>query len=93
MNAGWICYSFGSISFKACVILFFQAVTNGNRKKGCKWLFTSHENVKEDDLLNSVDPNEGNNILKYEPLILHVQCRTLESAKLLVSVHRLKNSF
>ncbi|XP_021923236.1 tRNA wybutosine-synthesizing protein 3 homolog [Zootermopsis nevadensis] len=65
------------------VIIFCEDVTNGNRKKGCKWLYTSHENVNDDDLLNSVDPKEGNNILKYEPLILHVQCRTLESAKLM----------
>jgi tRNA wybutosine-synthesizing protein 3 len=65
-------------------------VTSGNHKKGCKWLFTSHENIKEDDLLNSIDPMEGNNILKYEPLILHVQCRTLESAKLMVSVDNSK---
>lgn len=66
-------------------------MANGNRKKGCKWLFTSHENVQEYDLVNSVDPKEGNNILKYEPLVLHVQCRTLESAKLMVSLHKVKN--
>lgn len=65
------------------VILFCEDLTNGNHKKGCKWLFTSHENIKEDDLLNSIDPKEGNNVLKYEPLILHVQCCTLESAKLM----------
>jgi len=62
----------------------FQDLTNGNHKKNCKWLFTSHENVKENDLLNSIDPKEGNNVLKYEPMILHVQCRTLDSAKLMV---------
>jgi tRNA wybutosine-synthesizing protein 3 len=66
-------------------------VTKGYHKKGCKWLFTSHENIKEEDLLNNIDPKEGNNILKYEPLILHVQCRTLESAKLMVSVYKIKN--
>lgn len=65
------------------VVLFCEDVTNGNHKKGCKWLFTSHENIKDDDLWNSIDPKEGNNILKYEPLILHVQCSTLESAKLM----------
>jgi len=63
---------------------FFQDLTNGNHKKSCKWLFTSHENITENDLLNSIDPKEGNNVLKYEPLILHVQCRTLDSAKLMV---------
>ncbi|XP_069673120.1 tRNA wybutosine-synthesizing protein 3 homolog [Periplaneta americana] len=65
------------------VILFCEDISNSNSKKGCKWLYTNHENVKEDDIFNSIDPKEGNNILKYEPLILHVQCRTLESAKLM----------
>lgn len=65
------------------VILFCEDLTNGNHKKSCKWLFTSHENIKESDLLNSIDPKEGNNVLKYEPLILHVQCHTLDSAKLM----------
>ncbi|KAJ9589480.1 hypothetical protein L9F63_017297 [Diploptera punctata] len=65
------------------VILFCEDIVNGKRKKGCKWLYTTHENVKDDDLLRSIQPNEGNNVLKFEPMILHVQCRTLEKAKLM----------
>lgn len=65
------------------VMLFCEDKINGKHKKCCKWLHTTHEIVNEDDLLRSIDPKEGNNILKYEPMILHVQCRTLEKAKLM----------
>nr|CAD7428461.1 unnamed protein product [Timema monikensis] len=64
------------------VILFCENIAEGH-KKGCKWLFTSHDSVDIQELINSVDPAEGNLVFKYEPLILHIRCFTLNHAKLL----------
>ena len=61
------------------------------RKNGANFIFVSHDLidvVESKDILGRIVSLEGNVFLKLEPLIIHVECRTLEySAKLL---HALK---
>ena len=55
-------------------------------KRGTKWILVSHEPVEADAVWNAVkkeeDAVEGGSIeFKFEPFILHLQCRTIELAK------------
>ncbi|XP_063233753.1 tRNA wybutosine-synthesizing protein 3 homolog isoform X2 [Bacillus rossius redtenbacheri] len=59
-------------------ILFCEG---GSNKKGCRWLYTSHGAAEEGTLVASANPAHGSLVLKYEPLILHVQCLSVERAK------------
>ncbi|XP_066994060.1 tRNA wybutosine-synthesizing protein 3 homolog isoform X1 [Anabrus simplex] len=65
------------------VILYCESAVEG-RKKGCKWLYTTHDLVNVEEFLSKVDSTEGDLVLKFEPMILHIQCISLEKAK---SVH------
>ncbi len=59
------------------------------RKEGCQWILVSHEPVESGTLWKKLLEEEeerggnvgGTIVLKFEPFILHVQCRTLEVAK------------
>ncbi|KAK5859407.1 hypothetical protein PBY51_020962 [Eleginops maclovinus] len=55
-------------------------------KQNCVWLFVSHHKVKSDDLVDAVGHSSGDAVMKFEPFVLHVQCRRLEDAQLLHSV-------
>ena len=57
-------------------------------KKGCDWMRVAHEKIHADDVWSKVEDNndEGVLTLKFEPFILHLQCRTLELAKKLHTV-------
>ena len=73
----------------------FQNVQNTNKKKGCNWLICSHDRIEFDAIWNILKESESSNsrsvddfeeittTLKFEPFILHVQCRNLDAAKLL----------
>ncbi|XP_054288122.1 tRNA wybutosine-synthesizing protein 3 homolog [Macrosteles quadrilineatus] len=51
-------------------------------KKGCKWILTSHEVVDPNQVVDKLSTCvEKNMILKFEPFILHVQCRNVTAAK------------
>lgn len=51
-------------------------------KKGCKWLYTSHMKVEPDDIPSALTTGPiGTAVFKYEPFVLHVQCRTLDHAQ------------
>ncbi|XP_041363404.1 tRNA wybutosine-synthesizing protein 3 homolog isoform X2 [Gigantopelta aegis] len=77
-------------------ILLFQNHGNNEchpvKKKGCHWLFTSHDCIKTSELVASLDGITGKAVFKFEPFILHVQCRTLEDAQKLAirSTHMLE---
>ncbi|KAM9845092.1 tRNA wybutosine-synthesizing protein 3 homolog [Aulostomus maculatus] len=58
----------------------------GVQKQDCVWLFVSHHTCKPDDLVCAVAGASGDAVLKFEPFVLHVQCRRLEDAQLLHSV-------
>ncbi|KAH3867139.1 tRNA wybutosine-synthesizing protein 3 homolog isoform X2 [Dreissena polymorpha] len=55
------------------------------KKKGCKWLLTSHDCVHPDQVIESLGKSEGNAALKFEAFVMHVQCRKLENAQLMLS--------
>ncbi|KAM8839726.1 tRNA wybutosine-synthesizing protein 3 homolog [Synchiropus picturatus] len=60
--------------------------SSGIQKQNCAWLFVSHAKCTLDDLMASLDKSTGDAVLKFEPFVLHVQCRSLEDAQLMHSV-------
>lgn len=60
------------------------------KKKGCEWLLVSHDEVDPvqvwDAVMTSRNQNATNITLKFEPFILHVQCRTVQIAKSLHTI-------
>uniref|UniRef100_A0A3Q1BQC1 tRNA wybutosine-synthesizing protein 3 homolog n=1 Tax=Amphiprion ocellaris TaxID=80972 RepID=A0A3Q1BQC1_AMPOC len=52
------------------------------QKQNCVWLFVSHEKCTSDDLMSGLAGSSGDAVLKFEPFVLHVQCRRLEDAQL-----------
>ncbi|XP_013859962.1 tRNA wybutosine-synthesizing protein 3 homolog [Austrofundulus limnaeus] len=56
------------------------------QKQNCVWLFVSHHKCTFDDLISGLSSSSGDAVLKFEPAVLHVQCRRLEDAQLLHSV-------
>ncbi|XP_078029003.1 tRNA wybutosine-synthesizing protein 3 homolog isoform X2 [Epinephelus lanceolatus] len=61
-------------------------------KQNCVWLFVSHQKCKSDDLISALANSSGEAVLKFEPFVLHVQCRRLEDAQLMAvrSTHGLE---
>ncbi|XP_068197120.1 tRNA wybutosine-synthesizing protein 3 homolog [Antennarius striatus] len=69
------------------VILIEGAPEKGDvQKQNCVWLFVSHQKCRSDDLISGLTGSSGSAVLKFEPLVVHVQCRQLDDAKLLHSV-------
>ncbi|CAI5692255.1 tRNA wybutosine-synthesizing protein 3 homolog isoform X1 [Oreochromis niloticus] len=56
------------------------------QKQNCAWLFVSHHKCTSEDLLSALAGCSGDAVLKFEPFVLHVQCRRLEDAQLMHSV-------
>lgn len=56
------------------------------QKQNCVWLFVSHQKCRSDDLIDALSQSSGDAVLKFEPFVLHVQCRKLEDAQLMHSV-------
>ena len=88
------------------IIVFREASTAEGKikKKGCEWLYTDHSSVLDvgnvwSKVLSSSadvdnkDSNEGCVVLKFEPFILHVQCRTLEVAKKMHTIGYVRHIF
>ncbi|XP_070831139.1 tRNA wybutosine-synthesizing protein 3 homolog [Chaetodon trifascialis] len=56
------------------------------QKQNCVWLFVSHQTCTSEDLISGLQRSSGDAVLKFEPFVLHVQCRRLEDAQLMHSV-------
>ncbi|XP_040912116.1 tRNA wybutosine-synthesizing protein 3 homolog isoform X1 [Toxotes jaculatrix] len=56
------------------------------QKQNCIWLFVSHQKCTSDDLVSALAKSSRDAVLKFEPFVLHVQCRRLEDAQLMHSV-------
>uniref|UniRef100_A0A480UIH3 tRNA wybutosine-synthesizing protein 3 homolog n=2 Tax=Sus scrofa TaxID=9823 RepID=A0A480UIH3_PIG len=56
------------------------------QKQNCCWLLVSHKPCVKDDVIVALKKANGDAILKFEPLVLHVQCRQLQDAQILHSV-------
>ncbi|XP_061694269.1 tRNA wybutosine-synthesizing protein 3 homolog isoform X2 [Syngnathoides biaculeatus] len=62
------------------------------QKRNLVLLFVSHKECKFDDVMSALVSSCGNAVLKFEPFILHLQCRTLGDAQLMAirSTHSLE---
>ncbi|XP_029805583.1 tRNA wybutosine-synthesizing protein 3 homolog isoform X1 [Suricata suricatta] len=56
------------------------------QKQNCCWLLVTHKPCVKDDVIVALKKANGDAVLKFEPLILHVQCRQLQDAQILHSV-------
>ncbi|XP_012713267.1 tRNA wybutosine-synthesizing protein 3 homolog isoform X2 [Fundulus heteroclitus] len=68
-------------------IILIDGVAAGRdiRKQNCVWLYVSHQKCTSDDLMTGLTKSTGDVVLKFEPFVLHVQCRRLEDAQLVHS--------
>lgn len=80
------------VSLSSCsgrVIIFISS--GDNVKKGCQWILVKHDLITPEDnawqkVLENQNREEGVLTLKFEPFILHVQCRHLDAAKKLLQL-------
>ncbi|XP_030631107.1 tRNA wybutosine-synthesizing protein 3 homolog [Chanos chanos] len=56
------------------------------QKQNCSWLFVTHQKCEKADLCAGLEKSVGDAVLKFEPFVLHVQCKQLEDAQRLHSV-------
>lgn len=59
------------------------------RKAGCDWLLVSHDSLDPDHALSTLADREdkpGCVVLKFEPMVLHIQCRGVDIARTLCHV-------
>ncbi|XP_062373332.1 tRNA wybutosine-synthesizing protein 3 homolog isoform X4 [Sardina pilchardus] len=56
------------------------------QKQNCSWLFVTHQKCEVADVVLGLQKASGNAVFKFEPFVLHVQCKDIESAKILHSV-------
>lgn len=58
----------------------------GSKKKGCNWIFVSHDIISVNEITKHLESHSGSAILKFEPFVLHTQCLTIEDAQILLRV-------
>ena len=65
------------------------ATTTTIVKSGCQWIHVAHDSVTPTEVIDLLDfdkplDNSGSGcvVIKFEPLVLHIQCRDLDAAKL-----------
>ncbi|KAI5608883.1 tRNA wybutosine-synthesizing protein 3-like [Silurus asotus] len=56
------------------------------QKQNCSWLFVTHKKCTKDEVMAGLEKSSGDAVFKFEPCVLHVQCKRLEDAQLLHSV-------
>ncbi|XP_005385292.1 PREDICTED: tRNA wybutosine-synthesizing protein 3 homolog isoform X2 [Chinchilla lanigera] len=75
-------------------ILLLDGGMNGFevQKQNCCWLLVTHKPCVKEDVVVALKKASGDAVLKFEPLVLHVQCRQLQDAQLLAvrSTHSLE---
>jgi len=76
------------VSLSSCSGRIIIFISGENVKKGCQWILVKHEKVTTEDeswekIVNR-KTREGILTLKFEPFILHVQCRGIDAAKKLL---------
>uniref|UniRef100_A0A8C6GNP6 tRNA wybutosine-synthesizing protein 3 homolog n=1 Tax=Mus spicilegus TaxID=10103 RepID=A0A8C6GNP6_MUSSI len=75
-------------------ILLLDGSTEGSgvQKQHCCWLLVTHKPCARDDVMAALKGATSEAVLKFEPFILHVQCRTLQDAQTLAvrSTHGLE---
>ncbi|XP_055222923.2 tRNA wybutosine-synthesizing protein 3 homolog isoform X2 [Gorilla gorilla gorilla] len=56
------------------------------QKQNCCWLLVTHKLCVKDDVIVALKKANGDATLKFEPFVLHVQCRQLQDAQILHSM-------
>ena len=78
------------VSLSSCSGRIIIFISSDNLKKGCTWILVKHEAVSvDDDAWSKILEHRGQKgicTLKFEPFILHVQCRHMEAAKKLMTL-------
>uniref|UniRef100_A0A8C0WM02 tRNA wybutosine-synthesizing protein 3 homolog n=1 Tax=Castor canadensis TaxID=51338 RepID=A0A8C0WM02_CASCN len=69
-------------------VLLLDGVIDGFQvqKQNCCWLLVTHKPCVKEDVMVALKKANGDAVLKFEPFVLHVQCRQLEDAQILHSV-------
>lgn len=81
-------YTSSSCSGRTLVFTSSPIVTSST-KSDCQWLYVTHDQADLETILNSLEqrPKDIDMIsIKFEAFILHVICRTLECAKVLLNI-------
>jgi len=55
------------------------------QKEGCKWIHVTHSQCNPGDIVSKLDPTNGDLTFKFEPFVLHVQCKSLDDAQIMLS--------
>lgn len=76
-------FTTSSCSGRVCV--FEENNQSDVKKKGCRWLYTTHAVCSLEDVVAAVHQSTGDAFFKFEPFVLHVQCRSLEDAQAVLS--------
>ncbi|XP_066124976.1 tRNA wybutosine-synthesizing protein 3 homolog isoform X2 [Saccopteryx bilineata] len=75
-------------------IILLEASISGFdvQKQNCCWLLVTHKPCIKEDVIVALKKANGDTVLKFEPLVLHVQCRQLQDAQILAvrSTHGLE---
>ena len=79
-------FTLSSCSGRVVILREAEAGTSGVRKSGCDWLVVSHTRLHFDSQVGKVLADrdrqlKGCLVLKFEPFVLHVQCRDISSAR------------
>ncbi|XP_068730076.1 tRNA wybutosine-synthesizing protein 3 homolog isoform X3 [Montipora capricornis] len=61
-------------------IVVFSELAN-QRKKCCHWHYVTHNKANADEVLCSLRGCQGDAVFKFEPFVLHVQCKDLEDGQ------------
>ncbi|XP_070532139.1 tRNA wybutosine-synthesizing protein 3 homolog [Ptychodera flava] len=77
-------FTTSSCSGRVCV--YSENNLSGLKKKGCTWLYTTHEYAESGNILDAIKNSEEDAVFKFEPFVLHVQCKTLEDARIMHQV-------
>ncbi|XP_022317062.2 tRNA wybutosine-synthesizing protein 3 homolog [Crassostrea virginica] len=79
---------FTTSSCSGRIIIFDDNSEEGRtsvKKKGCQWLYTTHDEAHYDAAIASLRDLSGDSVFKFEPFVLHVQCKSLSNAQSLLS--------
>ncbi|KAM5322493.1 tRNA wybutosine-synthesizing protein 3 homolog isoform 2-T2 [Glossophaga mutica] len=75
-------------------IILLDGSINGSevQKQNRCWLLVTHKPCIKDDVIIALKNSNGDAVLKFEPLVLHIQCRQLQDAQILAvrSTHGLE---
>ena len=67
--------------------LLFKESASG-KKQDTEWLFVSHDTVELEEIKTRLKPTTETVWFKFEPYIIHVSCKDIESAQKLISLLR-----